>query len=134
MSKLFDKNRLRKKQKIYKRLRSKHFLIKVFWKIQTFFFWKTGLPEKPEYSENRETSENFFFDSLIKFSTSPYKKIKNLILWCYVTWHHNIKLRDITYVPNLRFTNFYFNKSLDNIFKNEFKNLALWLLIILSIR
>ena len=30
---------------------------------------KTGLPVKPEYSENRETSETFFSDSFLKLNS-----------------------------------------------------------------
>ena len=30
---------------------------------------KTGLPVKPEYSENRETSETFFSDSFLRLNS-----------------------------------------------------------------
>ena len=48
----------------------------VFEKTKKIFFWKTRLPAKPEYPENRETSETFFnwFFPKIKFSKSPHKK------------------------------------------------------------
>ena len=42
------------------------------------FFRKTGLPIKPEYPENRETSKAFFLDSFLKLNSlqAHVKQIK----------------------------------------------------------
>jgi hypothetical protein len=50
----------------------------VFEKKQKKIFRKTGLLAKPEYPENRGTSETFFTDSLLKLNSQQVhvKKIK----------------------------------------------------------
>jgi len=42
-----------------------------------FFFRKTGLPAKPEYPENHETSETFFPDSFLKLNSLQAHMKKN---------------------------------------------------------
>ena len=49
----------------------------VFEKKQKKIFRKTGLPAKPEYPENRGTSETFFTDSLLKLNSQQVHVKKN---------------------------------------------------------
>jgi hypothetical protein len=49
-----------------------------------FFLRKTGLPVKPEYPENRETSKTFFPDSFLKFN-SQQVHVKKINSNCHVS-------------------------------------------------
>ena len=49
----------------------------VFEKHEKKFFRKTGLPAKPEYPENRESSETIFPDSFLKLNSLQAYMKKN---------------------------------------------------------
>ena len=46
------------------------------------FLRKTGLSEKPEYPENRETSETFFPDSFLKFKSTKQQINSKKLIFC----------------------------------------------------